>query len=153
MDKNSVIGFSLLVALLLGYLAINNYEQNAVLEKKQADSIAYAKTHPKITPAPIAVKNSTDTASINDTTQVTTLVDSVLRLENELVSLDIHTKGANITKALLKNYKTYYQKPLVLFDSNENQLSFALNTASVKNSNELYYTPAFQETEKENQLY
>jgi hypothetical protein len=45
MDKNSVIGFSLLVALLLGYLAINNYEQNAVLEKKQADSIAYAKTH------------------------------------------------------------------------------------------------------------
>ena len=148
MDKNSVIGFSLLVALLLGYLAINNYEQNAVLEKKQADSIAYAKTHPKITPAPIAVKNSTDTASINETTQVTTLVDSVLRLENELVSLDIHTKGANITKALLKNYKTYYQKPLVLFDSNENQLSFALNTASVKNSNELYYTPAFQETEK-----
>jgi YidC/Oxa1 family membrane protein insertase len=148
MDKNSVIGFSLLVALLLGYLAINNYEQNAVLEKKQADSIAYAKTHPKITTAPIAVKNSTNTASINDTNQVTTLVDSVLRLENELVSLDIHTKGANITKALLKNYKTYYQKPLVLFDSNENQLSFALNTASVKNSNELYYTPAFQETEK-----
>ena len=111
----------------MGYLAINNYEQNAVLEKKQADSIAYAKTHPKIATAQVALKNNADTASIKDTTLVSALVDSVISLENEFVSLDIHTKGGNITKALLKNYKTYYQKPLVLFDSNENQLSFALN--------------------------
>ena len=148
MDKNSVIGFSLLVALLLGYLAINNYEQKGALEKKQADSIAYAKTHPKIATAQVVAKNNTDTLSQKDTSLVATPVDTVLNLDNAFVSLDIHTKGGNITKALLKNYKTYYQKPLVLFDSTENQLSFALNTASIKNSNELYYTPSLQENEK-----
>ncbi|MDE3255104.1 MAG: membrane protein insertase YidC [Bacteroidota bacterium] len=148
MDKNSVIGFSLLVALLLGYLAINNYEQKGALEKKQADSIAYAKTHPKIATAQVVAKNNTDTLSSKDTSLVATPVDTVLNLDNAFVSVDIHTKGGNITKALLKNYKTYYQKPLVLFDSTENQLSFALNTASIKNSNELYYTPSLQENEK-----
>lgn len=148
MDKNSVIGFSLLVALLLGYLAINNYEQKGALEKKQADSIAYTKTHPKIATAQVAVKNNTDTSSIKDTALVAAPLDTVLTLDNAYVSIDIHTKGGNITKALLKNYKTYYQKPLVLFDSTENQLSFALNTATIKNSNELYYTPSLQENEK-----
>jgi YidC/Oxa1 family membrane protein insertase len=148
MDKNSVIGFSLLVALLLGYLAFNNYEQKAVLEKKQADSIAYAKTHPKIAVSPITVKNTNDTSIINDSLVAPAAVDSILNLENEYISIAIHTKGANISKALIKNFKTYYQKPLVLFDSNENQLGFALNTATVKNSNELNYTPIFQENEK-----
>ena len=47
MDRNSVIGFSLLAVLLIGYVVYNQKSQEQYLEQKRADSIAYAKAHPK----------------------------------------------------------------------------------------------------------
>jgi YidC/Oxa1 family membrane protein insertase len=46
MDRNQVIGFSLLALLLIGYITYNQHEQKQYQEKKKADSIAYAKSHP-----------------------------------------------------------------------------------------------------------
>ena len=51
MDRNSIIGFGLLVLLLIGYVAYNNYSQTEFEQKKIADSIAQAKFPPK----PVAV--------------------------------------------------------------------------------------------------
>jgi hypothetical protein len=50
MDRNTIIGFTLLAAMLIAYFTYNNYTQQQFEQKKRADSIAYAKAHP---PAPI----------------------------------------------------------------------------------------------------
>lgn len=54
-----------------------------------------------------------------------------LKLENELLSLDLSTKGAMISKATLKQYKAFQggkEGDCVLFDGANNAYGFALNT-------------------------
>ncbi len=66
MDRNQVIGFSLLAALLIGYVMYSQHEQKVFYEKKQADSVAYAKAHPR--PIVDSSKLITATAGIDSAT-------------------------------------------------------------------------------------
>lgn len=149
MDRNSVIGFGLLVVLLIGYIMYNNYSQSEYEQQKVADSIAHAKAHPK------PVKQVEETATIEDSSTATAINDSIeaakpaafkgeaktVVLENKDIVLEFTTKGAHPVMAELKNYKTYEQKPLILFDGEYNKLSALLpgNNGATATS-DLYYT-------------
>ncbi|MBL7682981.1 MAG: membrane protein insertase YidC [Flavipsychrobacter sp.] len=138
MDRNSVIGFGLLILLLIGYVSYNNYSQNQFLEKKKADSVAYAKAHPKanIDSLKAAVKAAAPVATtadsaINDSLRKTMPAAyygqaSNITLENKDITLTLSTKGAHPVGALLKAYKTHDQKPLYFFNGESNQLSAVL---------------------------
>ena len=116
MDRNSVTGFLLLVLLLVGYIAYNNYSQSEFEEAKKADSVANAKAHPKPLAKDTAIAAveaaATEVAAVNDSIQLakppayrgeaTTVV-----LENKDLAVELTTKGGNPVSALLKNYKTY----------------------------------------------
>jgi YidC/Oxa1 family membrane protein insertase len=128
MDRNSVIGFFLLAALLIGYIFYNQHSQSEYAKQKLADSVAFAKAHPKPVAKALPVKAAD------------TLSDSVLQsmppafrgqaqmvtLENKNLSLQFSTKGAHPVAALLKDYKTYEGKPLYLFNGEANQLNAVL---------------------------
>jgi YidC/Oxa1 family membrane protein insertase len=128
MDRNSVIGFFLLAALLIGYIFYNQHSQSEYAKQKLADSVAFAKAHPKPLAKALPVKAAD------------TLSDSVLQsmppafrgqgqmvtLENKNLSLQFSTKGAHPVAALLKDYKTYEGKPLYLFNGETNQLNAVL---------------------------
>jgi YidC/Oxa1 family membrane protein insertase len=149
MDRNSVIGFGLLVLLLIGYIVYNQQSQTKYLEQKKADSIAYAQAHPK----PVV-------DSVKMLAQATAVVDSVndsarnampaayrgqsqmVTLENKNIVLQFDTKGAHPVSANLKDYLTYDKKPLYLFSGKENELSVVLpiNNGAVA-TNDLYFTP------------
>lgn len=134
MDRNTVTGFALLAALLIAYIAYNNYSQKQFNEKKVADSIAYAKAHPaaridsaRLKAAAAAVV--TDTLLVNDSAQAG-LAPALRRspaelvtLENKDISLQFSTTGAYPQDALLKGYKTFYGAPLHLFQGAGNQFS------------------------------
>ncbi len=128
MDRNSVIGFSLLAAMLIAYFTYNNYSQKQFEQKRITDSLTYAKAHP----AP-----PVDSARIKAAAQANQQNDSALAglppafrnteqsvaLENKDVTITFSTKGAHPIAALLKDYKTYDDKPLYLFNGPENMLS------------------------------
>ncbi len=151
MDKNSAIGFGLLVAILIGYFTYSNYEQNKYHAQKTADSIAYAKLHPKpvVDTAKIAAASTLDSATqaINDS--VRKLLPAAfngtaqeLILENSKLAVTINTKGAYPSAAQLKEFKTYYQAPLYLFKGAANSMNMILpaNKGALATA-DLYFTP------------
>ena len=148
MDRNSIIGFGLLVLLLIGYVAYNNYSQTEFEQKKIADSIAQAKIHPKPLSAeqPAVVDTTSSVAAVNDSLAAAKPpayrgVAETVVLENEDLAVTFSTKGAHPVKAVLKKYKTYDGKPLLLFDGKYNKLSAVLPIDNGKTATgDLYYT-------------
>jgi YidC/Oxa1 family membrane protein insertase len=146
MDRNQIIGFSLLAALLIAYVFYNSSEQRKFEAKKKADSTALAKAHPLpvIDSSKLANINATDT--LNDSLQKSLPAAyhgqaETVTLENSKLTLQFSTKGGYPTTALIKDYKTYDQKPLYLFNGDGNKLSLVLpiNNGSVATS-DLYFT-------------
>lgn len=150
MDRNSVIGFSLLVVLLIGYIAYNNFSQSQFEEQQTADSIAHAKAHPK----PLAEPDATvepevvneEVAAMNDSMEQAKPAayrgeEQNVVLENEDIAVTFTTRGAHPVKAVLKKYQTYGGEPLKLFDGDYNKLSAVLpiENGAVATS-DLYYT-------------
>jgi YidC/Oxa1 family membrane protein insertase len=148
MDRNSVIGFSLLVALVIGYVLYNQHTQEEFLKQKREKEAAEAKAHPK------AAVDTTKTAALNasDTTVNDSAVDNrpaayhgtaeTVKLENKKLVLEFSTKGAQPLSANIVDYKTSSQQPLYLYNGKENELSAILpiNNGAVS-TKDLYYTP------------
>ncbi|WP_276132978.1 membrane protein insertase YidC [Polluticoccus soli] len=150
MDRNSVIGFGLLILLLIGYVVYNQQSQSAYLEQKRADSIAYAKAHPKplVDSAKLVAQAQQAADTLNDSLRAAmppayTGQAQTVKLENKQLSVDFTTKGAHPTSARLVEYKTSQGGPLYLFNGADNQLSAVLpiNNGAVATS-DLYYTPS-----------
>lgn len=107
MDRNSIIGFLLLVGLAVGYIF---YSQNEAEKYNQIKTEAAAKEQKAK-----AQSNAAASAVIQDTSSV---VDSTLpaafrgseqivRIANNVISLAITSKGAYPIEASLLDYKTY----------------------------------------------
>lgn len=68
--------------------------------------------------------------------------DSVITIQNKLLSVDVSTKGAMISSATLKEYKTYNSPQVKIFNKEDNSYSFILNTTETKfDTKDYYFTP------------
>jgi YidC/Oxa1 family membrane protein insertase len=147
MDRNSVIGFALLVLLVIGYVGYNQYESSQYTKQKQADSVAYAKAHPKpiidstkLVQEPVQATDSLNDSLRNALPQAYRGQAQEVIIENEEIALKFSTKGAHPVSAWLKGYKTYSGKPLYLFNGKNNELSAMLPTSSPVSTADLYFT-------------
>ena len=138
MDKKSLIGLGLIAAILITWLALTGPSKEQIARNKEIkDSIELAtKAAQAAEEAKIAAKKL---EALNDTTTKVVVSDSILKLqkssiykdfavsaegkseivtiENENIKAFISTKGGNVEKVILKNYKRYgNSEPLVLFD-------------------------------------
>ena len=135
MDKNTVIGFVLIGALLIAMFVINSRSNQAYMtEKKRVeDSIAAAK--PKVDPV-LAIKDSLIKDSLVASKQKLSQVfitetskEEVLdTLENNLIKIVFTNKGGQPKIVELKNYKKFDGKPLILANGKFNRLSYEINT-------------------------
>lgn len=149
MDRNSIIGFLLLVGLAVGYIF---YSQNEAEKYNQIKTETAAKEQKAK-----AQSNAAATAVIQDTSSV---VDSTLpaafrgseqivKIANNVISLDITSKGAYPVSASLTEYKTYNDyaaksnKALQLFSGkDDNKLVFKIPVDGKELwSDELNFTP------------
>jgi len=154
MDRNQVIGFSLLALLVIGYFTYNQHEQKVFLEKKTADSIAYAQAHPRAiidtvkNTAPATAPAVLDSNALAlRKTQPTSYYGTAqtVTLENKKLALQFSTKGAFPIVANIKGYKTYDQKPLNLFAGAGNYLAATLPVDNGKSTADLYFTPVIKD--------
>ena len=136
MDRNTIIGFVLIGALLIGMLYINNQSSQALQAQKkhEADSIAALKPKVNVTAAKTD-SLKTDSLLKAKTQQAVTgfKLDSTNKevltvLENEVLKITFTNKGAQPKLVELKNFKTFDNKPLMLQSGNFNKITYDIQS-------------------------
>ena len=146
MDKNTLVGFTLIAAVLIGFSIYNRPSQEE-MERAQRyqDSIqAIAQQEAAMREAEAAAQSAQaltlDSTSLffganQGTEQFTTL-------ENNLVKVTFSNKGGRVVSATLKDYNNQQGEPLTLFNEEESAMNFAFEG---KNENilteDLFFQP------------
>ncbi len=133
MDKNTLVGFVLIGAVLIGftYLSRPNQEQQ-IAQKRYQDSIQVVAQKGAANKAGSATAltdtTTIDAAQVVDSTglffNATKGNENFTTIENDLVKLTFTNKGGRVYSALLKKYNGQDKKPLVLFDKNDVDMNF-----------------------------
>ena len=151
MDKNTITGFVLIVLIMLGsYFLLRPSQAELKKEQLVQDSIKRAKT----------AQATASTIKTDTTKKAITAVDSavlaktpfgaatvgsekLITLENKELRVKLSTRGGRVYSVELKNYKTFDNKPLILFDGDKNHFGLTLNIPGKNiNTNDLYFTPS-----------
>lgn len=155
MDKNTIIGFVLILAIVIGFSQLNKPSKQELATKRYNDSIALVEQN-KVENKAIADASKAPTAdslATNDTSKVADTFggfsasaqgkEKFFTLENELVKLTLSSKGGRIYSAQLKKFRTHDSLPLILFDGKESAMDFTFvtNNNRVVNSSDLYFEP------------
>jgi len=150
MDRNTFTGLFLILIILVGstYL-LKPSEQEIKKEKLVQDSIARSKNNTPIKPKPAETAEAAVAKPVIDSAVLSGPFgaaskgdDKPVTLENDLMKINISPKGGRIASVQLKNYKTYDNKPLILFEGDANKFGLLFGAAG-KNitTNNLYFTP------------
>ena len=174
MDKKSLIGLGLIAAILITWLALTGPSKEQIARNKQIkDSVELATKAAQV--AEEAKAAAKKLAMANDTTAKVVVSDSILQLqknsiykdfsvatngkaevvtiENENIKAFISTKGGNVEKVILKNYKRYGKtEPLILFDkdSTSQYIQFDAYANNMRFSTDSFYFKASSMTEVAN---
>ena len=151
MDKNTIIGFILIAAVLIGFswwqqpsaeeiAAQRAQDSIAQVAKKKAEEDKKAAEAAKQAQAEAAAKQDSTTAffgAMNGT------AENVV-LKNGKVELTLTTKGGVVEKAIVKNFKNYKgDKDVTLFDGNDQNLKFMLAGKETNIiTSDLFFTPS-----------
>jgi YidC/Oxa1 family membrane protein insertase len=138
MDRNTIIGFILIGALLIGMFAINSRSSQALQVQRQheADSIA------------ALIKSKVDTAAVKADAILTDSIrnaktklpqgfkidssktEQLSTLENDVLKITFTNKGAQPKLVELKKFKTYDGKNVVIQSGNFNTISYDINAGN-----------------------
>lgn len=140
MDRNSIIGLSLIAILLVLYFYyFSPTPQTPVAPPEQT------RTQPEQQPVPDNATEAVDSATLRSYQQLgiaSGAEETLTRLENADLAIDFSSHGMPSTIEL-KGFKTYDQKPLILANPGNN--TFQLKTEIDGRNIDLYklnYTPA-----------
>ena len=150
MDKNTIIGFVLIAALLIGFSWYTKPSEEEIAQQRKQDSItAIAKqkaeqqleTEKQTAQANAALANQDTTKTFYKA--LNGKAQNVV-LKNSKLELTLNTKGGVVEKALIKGFKDNEgRKDLTLFDSQNQSLKFML---AGKETNiittDLYFIPS-----------
>lgn len=165
MDKNTIIGLVLILAILFGFSYLNRpSEEEIAARQRYQDSVAMAnaeqikeqiefeKKQRELDSIALA-EHTIDTARAlslyGDFAGVAFGDDSLMTVESDLLRLQFSTRGGRVSSAELKEYRTHDSLPLVLFEGDESEMNFVLLTHNnrVLNTKDLYFKPILTKTD------
>ncbi len=131
MDKNTITGFVLIAALLIGFSWWNKPSEEEIAQQRTQDSIANVEKK-KAEQMLAAKKRAEQAKAITDTTasfhSALEGTSEKVVLKNSKLELTLNTKGATVEKAVIKNFKDRKgNADVTLFDGNDQQLKFMLS--------------------------
>ncbi|WP_407427065.1 membrane protein insertase YidC [Arcticibacter sp.] len=152
MDRNTFTGLFLILIIFIGSMYLMNpSEAELKRERILQDSIARAKAG---SPAPAktadkAKEEAAKAVAIDSNAfrgpfgTALTGVSETIVLQNELLKINLSTKGGRIASVELKGMKTFDGKPLVMLDSADNKFSLSLSASNQDvNTENFYFTPS-----------
>ena len=154
MNKNNIIGFTLMALVLIGFSIYNQPSDAEIAEMRKQDSLANAanianeKAIEAQKQAAEAQKAQALTEAQNDTTALfhkalSGTADSIV-LKNSHLELTLSTKGGVVKKAKVLNFKDLDgSESVTLFDGDDQDMNFMLagKTTNIVTS-DLYFTPS-----------
>ena len=151
MDKNTIIGFVLIAAVLIGFSWWQQPSAEEIAAQRTQDSIAQvvkAKAEQDKKAAQAAKEAQAKAAAQNDSTSAffTAMKGTAqnIVLKNKKVELTLSTKGGTIVKAIVKNFKNYKgDQDVTLFDEKDQSLRFLLAGKETNIiTSDLFFTPS-----------
>ncbi len=149
MDKNTIIGFALIAAVLFGFTWFTQPTAEELAAQRTQDSIASVSRQQAAEQRQVAEVQRKVKAIENALADTTALFHNALTgdaktvtLQNEKLALTFSTKGATVQQAVVKNFKDVGEKhDLTLFDTQSAQrLTFTLITKEANISTaDLYF--------------
>ena len=150
MDRNTIIGFILILLVLVGFSYLNRPSQEQLeAQRRYQDSIALVRQQQQaeeIANALIAEKQAAtvlNDETVPDSVKQTQLLDmygsfgvsaqgteAFITLENDLLEIKLSTKGGRVYSAGLKEFTNYLDEPLVLFDNDESDFGITYITVN-----------------------
>ena len=131
MDRNTLIGFLLIGALLIGMFMLNSKSRLAFEAEQQriADSIKKSKPVVDTTEKTVTVP-SANPANIpmSSPTQVSN-VPVISVLENDVLKISFSNKGAQPVKVEMKKFDRFNGRKVVIQEGDFNKFSYAINAA------------------------
>lgn len=151
MDKNTITGFVLIAALLIGFSWYNKPSDEEIAQQQRVqDSIANVEKKKaaakQVADAAAAKANAqalaTDTTALFHEVMSGKATDVTLR--NEKVELTLNTKGATVQKAVIKGFADRNgNNDVTLFDAKDQQLKFMLAGKETNLvTSDMYFTPS-----------
>lgn len=151
MDKNTIIGFVLIAAVLIGFSWYTQPSAEEVAQQRMQDSITAVTREKAAAQRDMADKARRSAAAIQakaDTTAafynaMTGTAQNVV-LKSSKLELTLSTKGGTVGKAVIKDFKDRNgNKDVTLFDANDQSLKFMLAGKDMNIvTDELYFTPS-----------
>ena len=134
MDKNTLTGFILIAAILIGFSWWQQPSAEEIAAQRKQDSIAQVakqKAEQELKAAEAAKKAEAKAAIQQDSTAA--FYESLngkaqlVTLKNEKVELTLSTKGGTVVKAVVKGFKNYKaENDVTLFEEKDQSLRFML---------------------------
>lgn len=151
MDKNTIIGFVLIAAVLIGFSWWSRPSEEEIAQQRMQDSItavAKQKAEQKLKAEQEAEKANAANKAVEDTTvafykALNGKAQSVV-LKNSKVELTLNTKGGVVEKAVIKGFKSNSgNNDLTLFDGKNQSLKFMLAGKETNIiTSDLFFTPS-----------
>lgn len=150
MDKNTIIGFVLIAAVLIGYGVWSqpSAEERAAMAKQDSiNNVVRQKTE-------FARKEAQEKklAEESNRAQDTTALfysslkgkEEKIKLQNKSIEVTLNTKGGTPEKVVVKKFPDYKKNPdVTLFDKKDQSLKFILQAKETNvNTSNLYFTPS-----------
>lgn len=170
MNRDSIIGFIIIAAILVGYSVwMTPSQEEMEARQRKIDSISMVRQQQQlldsvrmaaeikrieqeVSSEPSSVENNAVSERPDNLGQLKERFgafavsaegsDSSWVVENDVFELTFNARGGAINKVVLKDYQTWDSLPLVIFDPNNNDfnLSFFSSNRNI-NTSELYFQP------------
>jgi len=139
-DKNAIIGFVLIFAIMIGWFYINQptpeeiEAQRALVAQSNTEGVI-AEIEPALTP--IAESNTTELPVSNEPSY------EPVSLETEYFNLEFSRVGGQLKHITLKDFTNHQEQPIEIIQPEFSDLNLKLVTAQGLNlnTNELYFEP------------
>ena len=162
MDKNSVIGFILMGLVLVGFTIFQSKQAEEQLQIRQQQAAAYqaqqdslaaldiaegVKTNATLSEAGVKVSEVGQPARIYKDASLDARKSSsgeVLTLSNDVIELEVNTKGAQLWSARLKKFTNYGGSDLYLFKEGANHYGVSVYADEYINTSDFAFDVASQ---------
>lgn len=169
MDKNTIIGFVLMIAVVIGFSWFTQPSAEEIqAQQRYNDSIAAVEAAKALEIEAWQEQADAQAQAAMASVEVDSLTadslhkaelfaqygafattaegeDQTIKLENDVLALEFSSRGGYLRKATLKDYKNYTGEDttnVVLFEENDNRYGFIFKTgARVIDTQSLYFTP------------
>jgi YidC/Oxa1 family membrane protein insertase len=146
MDKNNLVGFALIGAVLIGFSIYNRPSQEQIERARAEQDSIQAVAQAQAEQAAQASLAQAQAARLADSTSVVfgalTGQAQTVSLHNKVITLNFSTLGGRVTSATLKDYNDQNGQPVTLFDGEDAQMGFAFEGKQENIlTDDLYFQP------------